>query len=169
MGLLCFAFIGSSRMSDGNLLKADVQKGDVVAIAAKEVGVREATGRNDGKRVEEYLGAVGLHRGDPYCAAWISFIFKQAGYSEPRTGWSPDLFPKNRLVKLPMRGDVLGIYFSDMGRIAHCGLVESVRSDWIYSIEANTDASGGREGGGVYRRMRHKRSISRYANWRKPL
>ena len=164
LGVFCIAFVGGNRIPDRDLLK-----GNVVAIASKEVGVRELSGHNDGKRVEEYLASVGLHRGDPYCAAWVSFIFKQAGYSAPRTGWSPDLFPSKRLVKVPEPGDVFGIYFTDMGRIAHCGLVERTHSDWVYSIEANTDASGGREGGGVYRRMRHKRGISRFSNWRKAL
>ena len=164
MGILCIAFVGSSRIANGNLLNSSI-----VTIASKEVGVRERTGRNDGTRVEEYLHAVGLNRGDPWCAAFLSWVFKQAGYSAPRTGWSPDLFPSKRLVKLPEPGDVFGIYFADKGRIAHCGLVESVRHDYIYSIEGNTDASGGREGGGVYRRMRHKRGISKFAKWRNQL
>ena len=128
--------------------------------------MRERTGNNDGKRIEEYLNAVGLHRGDPYCAAFVSWVYKKAGYPVPRTGWSPDLFPAKRLVKVPEPGDVFGIYISSKGRIAHCGMVERSHSDFVYTIEANTNNSGGAEGDGVYRRMRHKRGISKYANWK---
>lgn len=166
MGLLYFAFIGSNRMLDGNLLKEHSQKGDVVAIASQEIGVREKTGKNDGIRVEEYLHSVGLHRGDKWCAAFVSWVYKKAGYPAPRTGWSPDLFPKKRLVKEPVPGDVFGIYIPALGRIAHCGIIERVASDYRYTLEGNTNNSGGAEGDGVYRRMRHKRGIRSYANWR---
>lgn len=161
LGFFCIAFIGSSRLPDRDLLK-----GDVLAIAAQEVGVREKTGRNDGARVEAYLHAVGLHRGDPYCAAFVSWAYGKSGYTAPVTGWSPDLFPPNRVVTVPAPGDVFGVYITAKGRIAHCGIVERKHSDFIYTIEANTNNSGGAEGDGVYRRMRHKRGICRYANWK---
>jgi len=162
LGFICAAFVGGSGLPDRDLLK-----GDVVKIAQNEVGVREASGRNDGLKVEAYLASVGLHRGDPWCAAWVSWVFKQAGYPSPRTGWSPDLFPSKRLVKVPEPGDVFGIYFSDLGRIAHCGLVEKFHHDLVYSLEGNTNNSSGREGDGVYRRVRHKRTICKFSNWRR--
>ena len=161
LGFFCAAFIGSNRLPERNLLK-----NDVLAIASQEVGVRERTGNNDGERIEEYLHTVGLHRGDPYCAAFVSWLYKKAGYPGPRTGWSPDLFPTKRLVKDPKPEDVFGVYIASKRRIAHCGIVERMHSDFIYTIEANTNNSGGAEGDGVYRRMRHKRSISKYASWK---
>jgi hypothetical protein len=138
----------------------------LIPIALAELWVREESGKNDGKRVEEYLTTVGLKKGDPYCAAFVSWVFKQAGYVMPRTGWSPALFPTARLVKAAAPGNVFGIYFPAMKRIAHCGLVVSSRSDWITTVEGNTDASGGREGGGVYQRLRHKKSIRLFSDWR---
>jgi hypothetical protein len=138
----------------------------LIPIALAELWVREQTNKNDGKRVEEYLSTVGLKKGEPYCAAFVSWVFKQAGYAMPRTAWSPALFPTSRLVKAAMPGNVFGIYFPAMKRIAHCGLVVSSRSDWITTVEGNTDASGRREGGGVYQRLRHKKSISLFSDWR---
>jgi hypothetical protein len=138
----------------------------LIPIALAELWVREESGKNDGKRVEEYLATVGLKKSDPYCAAFVSWVFKQAGYVMPRTGWSPGLFPNARLVKAAAPGNVFGIYFPAMKRIAHCGLVVSSRSDWITTVEGNTDASGGREGGGVYQRLRHKKSIRLFSDWR---
>ncbi|WP_235012527.1 hypothetical protein [Pedobacter africanus] len=63
--LLCifyFTAAGSYRMPERHLL----------SIARAEIGVREATGRNDGTRIEHYLAAVGLDKGHAYCAAFIS-------------------------------------------------------------------------------------------------
>ncbi|TKC07700.1 peptidoglycan-binding protein [Pedobacter frigoris] len=134
-------------------------------IARKEIGVREATNRNDGQRVEGYLGYVGFKKGAPYCAAFLSWCFGQAGYSQPRTAWSPALFPASRLVKEPLPGIVYGLYYAGLGRIGHCGLVENVRNDWVYGAEGNTNEAGGREGQGVYRKIRHKRTIHVYSDW----
>ena len=151
------------RGENGKILPAPER---LVPIAMAELWVREKTGKNDGKRVEEYLASVKLKKGDPYCAAFVSWVFQQAGYELPRTGWSPALFPAARLAKAAAPGNVFGIYFPALKRIAHCGLVVSSRSDWVSTVEGNTDASGGREGGGVYQRLRHKKSIRLYSDWR---
>lgn len=36
--------------------------------------------------------AVKLKKGQPWCAAFVSWVFAKAGYTAPRTGWSPALF-----------------------------------------------------------------------------
>lgn len=138
---------------------------NLLSIARAEIGVREATNRNDGARVEEYLAAVGLKKGDKYCAAYVSWCFKKAGYLAPRTGWCPALFPKDRLVKEPFPGCVFGLYFPSLKRIAHVGFVERIRGKYCVTIEGNTNPEGSREGGGVFRRMRYRKTISKYANW----
>lgn len=172
LAFVWLAVVGSGWVPQRNLLrlkhtsKPQLAEGErIMAIAKKELGVREATGRNDGKRVEAYLATVGLHKGDPYCAAFISWVFKQAGYTKPRTGWSPSLFPAKLLVKAAVPGNVFGIYFPELKRTAHCGFVEKTKDDWVFSIEGNTSIAGSREGDGVYRRMRHARTIHRIADW----
>lgn len=157
LGIVWFTAFGSSPLPERDLL----------AIARAEIGVKEATGRNDGKRVEEYLAVVGLGKGHAYCAAFASWVYKQAGYDRPRTGWSPALFPESRRINTPAPGALFGIYFPSMKRVAHCGFVEAVRKDWISTIEANTNLSGARDGDGVHRRTRHIRSIFCYADWRR--
>lgn len=42
-------------------------------VALGEVGVKERGGNNRGPDVEKYLGAVGLGRGNPWCAAFTSW------------------------------------------------------------------------------------------------
>ncbi|MGY4383020.1 hypothetical protein ACVWYN_000039 [Pedobacter sp. UYP24] len=150
-------------------------------IARAQLGVREKTGKNDGIAVESYLKYVGFTKGNPWCAAYVCWVFGQAGYPAPRTAWSPGLFPANRVIKddgssfsslrFPkdngehLRGLVFGIYFPDLKRIGHCGLVDGVQGDFIISLEGNTNLEGSREGQGVYRRLRHKRTIYKYADW----
>jgi hypothetical protein len=141
----------------------DGEREKIVAIAQKEVGVQEAM-ENSGPRVDHYNAYVGLQKVE-WCASFISWCFGQAGYPRPRTAWSPALFPPERLAKDPLAGMVLGIYFPELKRIAHCGMVTQVKNELIFSIEGNTNVNGSREGTGVYRRVRHARSVYRFADW----
>ncbi|MCX2477758.1 peptidoglycan-binding protein [Pedobacter sp. MC2016-15] len=137
----------------------------LVKLAQAEIGVREKTNANDGERVEAYLKTAGLKKGFPYCAAFVSFIYAKEGFAKPRTAWCPDLFPKSRITGQYLAGNVLGIYFPELKRIAHVGIIENLRGDWCSSIEANTNPGGGRNGDGVYRRIRHRRTIHQVADW----
>ena len=177
LGLFLFAAGGSITMLKRNLLGShvnvsvaicsveNVHRNRLVASAKAELGVREATGKNDGKRVEEYLAVAGLKKGLPWCAAFVSWLYAQEGFKKPRTGWSPDLFPTSRLARSALPGDVLGIYFQEYKRIAHVGLIEKVKGDWCFSYEGNTNTDGSRNGDGVYYRLRHIKTIHRIANW----
>jgi len=135
----------------------------LIRIAEKELGVHEQHGKNDGERVETYLRYVGLPKGHAWCAAFVSWVFGQAGYKLPKSAWSPQLFPASRLRKEAAPALVLGVYFPALQRIAHVGLVTGLQHDWVRSIEGNTNPAGAREGEGVYRRTRHKRFIRCYA------
>ena len=44
-----------------------------------QIGVREATGRNDGKQVELYLKSVGLGKGYAWCSAFVRWCFDKCG------------------------------------------------------------------------------------------
>lgn len=161
MGIICLGVIGWTGVHSSSSVMG---RNDVLHIARAEVGVKEI-GSNDGKRVREYLAYTGINQPAAWCAAYVSFVFHTAGYSQPRTAWSPALFPVARIVKEPKPANVFGVYFPELKRIAHVGLVEKIKDDWIYSIEGNSNNNGGRNGDGVYQRLRHKRTIYRYANW----
>lgn len=135
----------------------------MIAFAEAALVVRESRGRNDGPQVELYLQYVGLKKGHAWCAAFVSWLHGQAGFVQPRSGWSPALFPAAKQIRLARPAAVLGIYIPALKRIAHVGLVTGTRADWVQSIEGNTNPEGSREGDGVYRRLRHRRSINRYA------
>lgn len=175
--MFCLAVTGSIHMPDSDLLngrkilkqpgllKEAGSRSLIVRLAENELQVRELTGKNDGKRVEAYLALVNLHKGDPYCAAFVSYIFAKAGFPGPRSGWSPDLFPAARICHNPVPGNIIGIYFPEFRRIAHVGIIENMHHNWCLSIEANTNVIGSREGQGVYRRLRHVKTIYRMADW----
>lgn len=174
LGIFLFAFTGGIRMLNSNLLNAEQVKGNrltvqlrskLVKTAEQEVGVREKTNHNDGKRVEEYLRCVGLKKPEPYCAAFVSWVYKENALARPRSGWSPDLFPSSRLARSALPGNVLGIYFKEFKRIAHVGLIVGLDGEWVSSVEANTNVAGSREGSGVYRKKRHIKTIYRIADW----
>jgi hypothetical protein len=152
-------------MPERNLLNNEQEGKRLLEIAKAELGTREATGRNDGERVAAYLAAVGLKKPEPWCAAFVSWVYLKAGYTAPKSGWSPALFPYQKLEKGPVPGHIFGIYFPALRRIAHCGFVATYKNDWLGTIEGNTNLENSREGDGVYRRMRHVRTIGCYADW----
>lgn len=143
--------------------------GRVKEIYSQEVGVREATGNNDGERVEEYLRVVGLGKGYAWCAAFVSWVFIQAEVPAPITAWSPSWFPASNTIytrgsttnKMPSTGDVFGLYYSNLKRIAHVGFVDEWQSNTshVITVEGNTNDASSREGDGVYRKRRLKSQI----------
>lgn len=116
----------------------------IVDVALNEIGVREATGNNDGQRVEEYLAYTGLGKGYAWCAAFASWCYGQAGRPVPRNAWSPALFPKARRYTdqqisqgLVRPADLFGIYNSRLRRIDHVGIIRKLGDRYILTVEGN--------------------------------
>ncbi|MEH3113527.1 peptidoglycan-binding protein [Pedobacter terrae] len=170
LGIVCFALAGRYSLPGRNSISlrqnpALANEQRLLQVAKKELGVRERTGNNDGPGIAAYLGYVHVPEGNAWCAAFVSWVFGQAGYPAPRTAWSPALFPLNKRTKEIRPAVVFGIYFSHLKRIAHCGLVERQEGDWMITIEGNTNPAGSREGDGVYRKRRHLKAMKYFANW----
>ncbi len=162
LGFICLINVGSNRLLNGYLLK---ERANIIEIAQSQLHVREIGGNNRGKDVQKFLDYVHLPAGSKWCAAYVSWVFSKAGYVAPRTGWSPSLFPLARQTTAPKPADVIGIYYQSLGRIAHCGIIESKKGEWIISIEGNTSVSGTRDGDGVERKRRHVKTIAKFADW----
>ena len=136
LGIFCFAVTGSIGLLKRDLLGQQgsgrvlapvdevKQRLRLVELAVMEIGVREFSGRNDGTRVEAYLASADLKKGLPWCGGFISWVYQQAGYARPRTGWTPALFPLSRLTRSALPGNLLGVYFPKLKRVAHVGLIE---------------------------------------------
>jgi hypothetical protein len=138
-------------------------------ILKSQVGVREATGRNDGKEVEMYLKSVGRFKGDAYCAAFQYWCFFEA---VKRLGYDNSYIPINRTglangiynfasetgvhsTFLPSVGDLLvwrnkGSYSGHIERITKVQI-----GGYVTTIGGNTSGTSLNEGDGVYVKRRH--------------
>lgn len=135
---------------------------DIARVAATLLETREERGPNTGPMVDKILGSVGLPPGNPWCAAFNYYVFEQAGLSSrvPRTGWSPAwLAGERKPANKAQKGDVFGIYFSSLRRIAHTGIIEEPKGKYCITIEGNTNDRGSREGDGVYRKRRSNQTL----------
>ena len=156
------------------ILKTEQQqihkRNQLIQIASAELGVREATGNNDGERVATYLAYTQLGEGYAWCAAFVSWCYGQAGLSQPRNPWSPALFPdartyckssscstSNSKSKIAP-ADVFGIYGQGAKRIIHVGLVQQLDGNFIHTIEGNSNDR-------VARKRRHLTTVYTLANW----
>ncbi|MDO1449559.1 CHAP domain-containing protein [Rhodocytophaga aerolata] len=142
--------------------------------AKRYIGTRELTGQNDGKEVEAFLASVNLQKGQAWCAAFVNFIYEMCQVKTPKSGWVPTWFPANKLVykagkvikRIPIKGDVFGIYFASKKRLAHIGFIESWgEGKYATCIEGNTNSQGSREGDGVYRKYRLKSQLHSVASY----
>lgn len=146
----------------------------VVKIYSGEIGVRELTGHNDGDRVVEYLKSANLTKGNPWCAAFVTWTFKKAEVKAVVSGYSPSWFPSkntiytrgNKSNLTPQQADVFGIWFSSKKRIAHVGFIDVWPvGSFAVTVEGNTNEAGSREGDGVYRKRRLKSQIYKVSRW----
>lgn len=145
-------------------------------IAGREVGVREQGGPNRGPRVEEYLRAVGLGPGYPWCAAFVCWVAGKATEEyNRRTGQDKNLL-------LPASGScqvlwdflakkrktsstkVLPGWLFFLGPDRHVGWVEKVTDRWVHTLEGNTDPQGSAEGYCVARRKRKRAFLHHFAD-----
>ncbi|RKO68974.1 CHAP domain-containing protein [Sphingobacterium puteale] len=138
---------------------------NIVNIAVQEIGIGEATGNNDGKRVEEYLAYTGLGKGYAWCAAFVSWCYGQAGLPVPRNAWSPALFPMARHYKKEQveedavrPADLFAIYNHRLRRIDHVGIVRKIERNWILTVEGNVADR-------VVSKRRAVSAIYAFSNW----
>jgi len=148
---------------------AGVSRSIVKSIFDKQIGVRERTGNNDGKEVERYLQHVGLTKGYAWCAAFVCWVYSQAGITNPKSAWCPAMFPKKNIIYqrndknrqgTPQCADTFGIWFNSYKRVAHVGLIDEwSNGSYFISVEGNTNNTDSRDGDGVYRKRRLKTQV----------
>lgn len=138
-------------------------------IMLQQVGVTEATGNNDGARVEAYLKSVGLKAGNPYCAAGQYYCFAEAAkklHKRPcivRTGLANKIYTEaiktgNKAVYVAYIDDLL-VWRKPKTSFGHIErVIEVLRKGWVRTVGFNTTsgAHGSQhDGGGVYIRKRN--------------
>lgn len=171
--------VDEPRLPDAVILSIQVKtvpkNKSVTDVYLSQLGVREATGHNDGKAVEMYLRAVGLGRGYPWCAAFVRWCFDSAHIATNINGAAASahnaanlVWFKHRQVSEPRAADVFTLWYPSLNRIGHTGFYHSRVNNSVYeSVEGNTNEGGAREGDGVYKKYRSFNatySISRWKN-----
>lgn len=176
--ILAFAWSCNLPSPDLSGVKTDLApttaRDRVVHRAIHEIGVREEGGNNRGERIGQYLATTGLPEGHPWCAAFTKWVYAQEGLETPgATAWSPSWFPNKRVIwsqgrdMTPIqKGDIFGIYYTNLKRIGHVGIIESITPSAMFiTIEGNTGDDGGREGDVVKRTKRSPKMVFKIANW----
>jgi hypothetical protein len=142
-------------------------------IYTSQIGVREATGKNDGPEVEMYLRATNLGKGNPWCAAYVRWCLDSAGVESRVTAWSPTAFNRRNPVYVDRQwiregrhGDVFTLYYPKLERIGHTGFVDKIYNDgtMMQAVEGNTDGKS-RDGDGVYLTFRPVKTIHNISSW----
>lgn len=158
---------------EGNLAVQDAIKQKdarrVMVFAAEALlGIREATGRNDGTMVKLIQETVGGAGGEPWC---MSMVMTCIAYAENKTGLKSPIVtsehcwtvwnnsPKAQRVKTkPLRG-AIAIWNYPPTKNGHTGIVDEYehKPGKMMTLEGNTmsgvkkDGTIEREGGGSYR------------------
>lgn len=151
-----------------------------IAVGEEARKVREIPrNSNRGPRVEEYLRRTGLGPGHAWCCAFVYWCIDEAAKAQGRpnpmvkTAGCLDHWNRakrrgaNRILKRNAVDDP-GLIRPGMvfimdygGGAGHTGFVESTAGGLLSTLEGNTDASGTREGGGVYRLTRKAAHINK--------
>ena len=142
-------------------------------IYLSQIGVREATGRNDGPQICTYLRSVGLGEGYAYCSAFVHWSLDSACIPNTVTAWSPSahnakniIWTGKKFLKDPEPGDVGCLYYTSLRRIGHTFFYHRRINSSVYeSVEANTNVEGSREGDGVYKKKRSFNATYSITRW----
>ena len=117
-------------------------------------GITERTGHNDGPEIKRVLATCGLPEGYPYCAATVNWTFKQVGIETGVKGpaaaanWFVDPYKivyKKSWQKTGFeakKAQVFGLWFPELGRIAHTGFIVAQYPTYYLTFEGNTSSKG---------------------------
>ncbi|SDL14202.1 CHAP domain-containing protein [Nocardioides sp. YR527] len=136
----------------------------IIKVAKAEVGYHEGRSGGHWNNKQKYSPAVPSlewSQNQAWCATFVSWCALQAGVTTlyPRTAstdlgarWFKD---RGQWSEYPAVG--AQVFFGVNGDMNHTGIVYGFDATYIYTIEGNTNASGSREGDGVYLKTRARR------------
>lgn len=154
--------------TDLDMIRLELESPAHLTLADSYIGTTELTGANDGPEVEQFLESVGLAKGNPYCAAFVSFILEETtGIEQPtvRSGLASKFITHQSIdAREVLRGTVsvpdgtLVIWRKGNTIFGHVGIVaEQTDRNLFSTIEANTSSGvygSQRDGDGVWQRER---------------
>lgn len=141
----------------------------LLALARAEIGVKESPpGSNNVKYNTAYYGGAVNGENYAWCAAFIWWLFQQAGAPElyfdgKKTAYVPSLMVWARSGGLfagdPAPGDLICFDFNGNGVADHIGICESATAKTVTTIDGNTGVGNEANGGAVMRRTRDHKYI----------
>jgi hypothetical protein len=148
---------------------------NIVAVATSYIGEREVKNNLGFKNdfFEKKMEAVGWRKGEAWCSYFAELVWKEAlprhdcqlrglvdklfSASATRTYQNFDVHPEFETGITPLPGAV-AIWRLGNGWQGHAGIVTRVlKTGNFYSIEGNTNSTGGREGIEVSLKLRHSK------------
>lgn len=154
--LMILAFVATFSMSRAQTPPLNETRHRLVELVKSQVGIHEIT-ENDSPEIRKFLAHVGIHSPAYWCVAWVSYDLDAVGVNNPRSAYSPNYArqkdiiwtPKNPKIQ-PLAGDVITIYFSNLGRVGHgCFYLETDKSGYFKTGEGNANQKLSRTGGEV--------------------
>ncbi len=134
-------------------------------VARILVGTIEVGGDNRGPIVTELQKTVGGAMNEPWCA---SFIQSCIAYTEEKLSIQSPIYPTEHVLTLwnktpqecrvdsPIPGDI--VIWKQINTLSgHCGLIEDIKDNYLYTFEGNTSPSSKiieRDGDGIYQKIR---------------
>lgn len=140
---------------------------DAVNIAMAEVGIKEyPPNSNSVKYNDWYYNQKGISGSAyPWCAVFISWLFKEDRDLCPRTASCAEMLKwfedRGQIVTKPQTGDIVFFkYNTNNRRTNHVGLVVGVQGTNISTVEGNTSITSDDNGGAVMKRMRNNHIVA---------
>ena len=144
-----------------------------IEVARSLIGLREATGHNDGPMIDKMLGYLGLPKGLSWCLAFCLWCWHPSDYPKiarcstfleqvQSREWKYDVYDQEDVawkIKTPKPGTIMIFAHSKIAGHnnwnGHAAMFESMETRRkFHTIEGNTNAAGSREGDGVYNKIR---------------
>lgn len=149
---------------------------ELVELVKSQIGIKEATGNNDGIHIDRYAEPFGFAgKKLPWCAMFTSYQYNQLDIKNPNSAWSPHWAKKKDIIwkpktggTHPQPGDAFTLYYNKLKRVGHVGIIVSVQDNYFVTVEGNTNSGKSREGQGVYSHKRAKNKVYAVTNYITP-
>jgi uncharacterized protein (TIGR02594 family) len=110
----------------------------IVKIAIGQIGVREVDHTNTGPQVNQYLIYAGSSPGQPWCAAFVSWVYGKAGVTTVKTAGAAALESTGTNSNKPAPGMIATFRTNDgTPDNDHAGIVVRVSGDQFWTVEGN--------------------------------
>ncbi len=111
-----------------------------ISFAESQLGIREATGNNDGIDVVKYLKSADLGAGHPWCGAFVNWSFSQAGMNSVKNpAWALNWRKYGNSIERPAYGSIGTLIRPGGGHVGFVVANDQERQGWVIMLGGNQD------------------------------